>query len=324
MFLKVPLRTLGTLVFVLAVSVPARAADRPLTIVVPFAAGGPTDALGRALAQSMAETLGREVAVRNVEGAGGTIGAERVAKAKPDGNTVLLSNIGHATSVWLYSKLRYSPVEDFAPIGMVAEVPMTLVARPGLRAQTVEEFRTLARGPGSRLSIAHAGVGSASHLCGLLLMDALKAEFTSVPYRGTRPAVTDVMNGHVDLLCDQTTHTAALIKSGKVKALGLTGRTRPPELPQVPVLAEAGVPGFDLVVWHGLYAPKGTPPDVVAALADGLRRALANPRLASAFAGHGALPADARGARPEALRARLEEEVKRWGGVLRKAAVYLD
>ncbi|HYG85566.1 MAG TPA: tripartite tricarboxylate transporter substrate-binding protein [Azospirillum sp.] len=318
------LRTLAALVLLLLAATPARADGPPLTIVVPFAAGGPTDALARALAAPLAEALGRKVVVRNVDGAGGTIGAERVAKAKPDGNTLLLSNIGHATSVWLYTTLRYHPVEDFAPIGMVAEVPMTLVGKPGLTARTVDEFKALARAEGNRLSIAHAGVGSASYLCGLLLMDAMRAEFTSVPYRGTRPAVTDVMNGHVDLLCDQTTHTLPFLKAGRLTVLGVSARARLPELPAVPTLDEAGLPGFDLMVWHGLYAPKGTPPEAVAALVAGLRQALASPRLAEAFAGWGARPADLRDARPEALGARLADEVRRWGAIFQKATVYVE
>lgn len=317
----------GPLALLLMVCLPVHATERaglPLTIVVPFAAGGPTDALGRALAVAMADSLGRKVVVRNVDGAGGTVGAERVATAAPDGNTLLLSNIGHATSVWLYTALRYHPVDDFAPIGMVAEVPMTLVARPGLKAATVEEFKALARTEGNRLSIANAGVGSASYLCGLLLMDMLKTELTSVPYRGTKPAVMDVMNGHVDLLCDQATHAMPLIEAGRLKVLGVSAKARIPELPQVPTLDEAGLAGFDLTVWHGLYAPKGTPPDTVTAFVAGLREALASQGLTAAFASRGARPAMPRDAQPDALQARLASEVQRWGAILRKMAVYVE
>lgn len=317
----------ASLALLVAACLPVQAAERagpPLTIVVPFAAGGPTDALGRALAAAMADSLDRKVVVRNVDGAGGTVGAERVAKAGPDGNTLLLSNIGHATSMWLYTALRYHPVDDFAPIGMVAEVPMTLVAKPGLKAATVEEFKALVRTEGNRLSIANAGVGSASYLCGLLLMDMLKTELTSVPYRGTKPAVMDVMNGHVDLLCDQTTHTLPLIRSDRLKVLGVSAKARTAELPQVPTLDEAGLAGFDLTVWHGLYAPKGTPPETVAALVAGLREALESPSLTATFASRGARPASPGDAQPDALQAQLASEVQRWGEILRKAAVYVE
>ncbi|OYD80403.1 tripartite tricarboxylate transporter substrate-binding protein [Azospirillum brasilense] len=320
-------KLLGAMALVMVAAGPAQAVDaareRAVTIVVPFAGGGPTDALGRELARSLSDTLGRAVVVRNVEGAGGTVGAERVAKSKPDGNTLLLSNIGHATSVWLYTSLRYHPADDFAPLGLVAEVPMTLLARPGLGATSVQDVKALAA-QGHPLTIGHAGVGSASHLCALLLMDALKTAFASVPYRGTKPVIQDVANGHIDLLCDQTTHTLTPIKAGKVKVLGVTAPSRLPNLKTVPTLAESGLPGFDLAVWHGLYAPKGTPKDTIAALATALRQALQDQRLMTSFTERGVRPAQPDDANPEALRLKLINEIERWGPILRNAAAYAD
>lgn len=314
------LRSVGAIALLMLASMNAKAADvanqRGVTIIVPFAANGPTDILGRALAHSLEKTLKRQVLVKNVEGAGGTIGAERVAKAKADGATLLLSNMGHATSVPLYPYLRYDAVKDFEPVGLVAEVPMTLIAKPALKVDSVGALAAYARETGGGLAIGHAGVGSASYLCGTLLMDAFKVQAASVFYRGTALAIRDLINGHIDLLCDQTTHTLPHIKDSTVKALGISGKDRLPALREVPTLAEAGVPGLEFTVWHGLYVPKGTPKEKIGELVNGLQESLRSDALKAAFAGHGAVPASPDEARPEALRARLADEIKRWSGVL--------
>jgi len=312
--------------FLVLVAVQAAAADTPrlppVTLVVPYAPGGPTDVIGRALATELATTLGRKVVVRNVGGAGSTIGAEQVSRAKPDGRTLLLANIGLATGVSLYPKLRYDPVADFQPIGLVAEVPMTLVARPDLPVDDLSAVLARAREGADQLSIGHAGIGSASHLCALMLMRATGRAFTSVPYQGTAPALRDVSAGHVDLLCDQTSHTLPHVRTRDVKVLGVSSARRLEALPQVPTLAEAGLSGFELTIWHGLFAPKGTPAETVGELGTALQAALESPRLKTVLNRVEARPAGPAQARPEALGTRLAAEIERWRPVIEKAGSY--
>ena len=297
---------------------PAR--PRPITVIVPFANGGPTDELAEILVEAMTRTLQQKVVARNVVGAGGTLGSEQVARARPDGSILLLSNLGQATSVSVYPKLRYDPVADFEPVGLVAEVPMTLVARRGLGAKNLKDVQELAK---TGLSYGHAGKGSASHLCGLLFMEAIHSDLSTVSYLGTREALFDLVGGRVDLMCDQPTNTLKAIQAGEVKALAVTSTSRLEILPQVPTMTEAGVP-VDLVVWHGLYAPKGTPPAVIDKLATGLRRALLDPTLQARLSHFGAHPATPSQASPEALRTRLVAEVQRWQPVIRQTAIYAD
>lgn len=321
------LRSLGFLVLAAAAS--AFAADppgssEPITLVVPFPAWGPTDAVGRTLAQALEKALDQKVTVRNVAGAGGTLGAERVAKARPDGTTLLLTNIGQATALSLYPNLRYHPVDDFEPIGLVADVPMTLVARPGFPADQLKESMDIAKGSKGKVTYGHAGIGSASYLCGLLLMSALQSSFATVNYRGTAQAMTDIAGDRVDLMCDQITNTLEPIKAGKVKVLGVSTRSRLPAFPDVPTLSEAGLPDFELTVWHGLYAPKGTPPPVLEKLAAALQQALADPQLKAKLADLGAQPVALEQARPAALRTRLKAELDKWGPIVQQAAVYAD
>ncbi len=308
-----------------AVTASAFAAEAPITLIVPFSSGGPTDALGRALAESMSATLERKVVVKNVVGAGGTVGSSQVAKAKPDGNTLLLMNIGHATGLSLYPRLPYHPVNDFEPIGLVADVPMTVIAKREVAAANLKELVTGLPTKKRRVAYGDAGVGSASHLCGLLLMNALKTDFAVVSYRGMADAMDDLLvSGRFDFLCDQTTHTLGHIKAGEVKALGVTTKSRLPELPNVPTLNESGLPGFELLIWHGLYAPKGTPTAVLKTLEAALQKAVADPKLKAKFADLGALPATPAQARPEALRATLKAEIEKWGSIIREAGAHAD
>lgn len=295
-----------------------------LTIVVPFTQGGPTDEIGRVLADALARDLKRKVVVRNVRGAGGTLGAEQVARAKPDGNTLLLSNMGHAASATLHRKLRYDPVGDFEPVGLVADVPMTIVRRRDLPAETFSQLVGARRSGGGELSYGHAGLGSASHLCGLMLMKAFELNFVSVPYQGTQEALLDLAGRHIDLMCDQTSNTLKAIEAGQVRPLAVTSGERLAVLPEVQSLGESADKGFELVVWHGLYAPKGTPMNTVERLSAALGRALADPELAARFVALAVRPAPAAEATPEALRSRLETEIVRWRPLIEKAGQYAD
>lgn len=316
-----------------ALVLPAHAADKPakpktIMLIVPFTPGGPTDEIAQALAKGLAASLQQKVVARNVAGAGGTLGAEQVAKARPDGQTLLLSNVGQATSGVLYPKLRYDPMKSFEPIGLVAEVPMTLVGSPRLAAADFKELRgvmagttagTTAAAKKPRLTYAHAGAGSASHLCGLMLADALKADLAAVSYPGTAEAMADVIAGRVGLLCDQTSNTLAPIQAGRVRVFGVTTKARVAALPNVPTLAEAGLPNFQLAVWHGLYAPKGTSGADIARLSKALQDALQSPDMKQRLAELGAVPSASQAATPQALRKRLEGDIAQLAPLLKRA-----
>jgi tripartite-type tricarboxylate transporter receptor subunit TctC len=299
-------------------------AGRPIILVVPFAAGGPTDLVGRLIAMEMSRKLGQQVVVENVGGAGGTTGAARVARAAPDGHTILLSNIGHASSATLYRRLPYQPIDDFAPIGLVVDVPMTLVGRPDIPVADAAGLADYVRSNPGKVSMAHAGIGASSQLCSLLLMSALQQPIVSVPYTGTAAALNDVVGKRVDLLCDQTTNTTGQINANAVKAFGLTTGARLATLPNVPTLAEAGLPGVEISVWHGLYAPRGTPPALVERLADALRTALATPLVTTRFSELGGVPADASAATPAMLKEKLASEITRWKPVIEAAGSVIE
>lgn len=290
---------------------------KPITVVVPYSGGGPTDAVGRLLAEAMGKALKTEVAVENIGGAGGTVGAAQVAKAANDGYTLLLDHIGHATAPALYAKLTFDPINGFEPIGRVADVPMTVVARGNLEARDFKELASFVRAGKGKVKYAHAGIGAASHLCGLLLAKALNADWTTVAYKGTGPAMRDLLTGYVDLMCDQTTNTLAQIKAGRIKPYAVTTSTRLPALKDVPTLAEAGLKGFDLSVWHGLYAPRGTPKAVIDRLAAALQTALKDPALVERLAEFGATPAMEAEATPGALQDLLKKETARWADALK-------
>ena len=245
----------------LAFSFAAAAAEqeyptKPVIVVVPFTAGGPTDTLGRNLAASLTKILKQQVIIENTSGAGGTIGAGKVARARPDGHMLLLHHIGMSTAPALYRKLAFNPLTDFEYIGQVADVPMTVIARKGLPPDNFKDFIPYIKQNKAKLSYGNAGIGAASHLCGLLLMSALETDVQTIPYQGTAPAVTALLGGQIDFMCDQTTNTTAHIQSGGVKVYGVTSAKRVPSLANVPTLQEQGLKGFEVVVWHGLYAPK--------------------------------------------------------------------
>ena len=265
--------------------------DKPVTIVVPFTAGGPTDRVARDLAEALRKPLGANVVVENVAGAGGTIGANKVAKAPQDGHTLLLHHIGMATSPALYRKMPYNTMDDFEYLGLINEVPMTLIGRPTLPATNFKELQAwIAQNKGT-VNLGNAGLGAASHLCGLLFQSALKVDMTTVPYKGTAPAMNDLMGGQIDLLCDQTTNTTSQIEGKTVKAFAVTSMKRlsTPALKNLPTLDESGLKGFEVTIWHGLYAPKGTPADVTAKINKALKVALKDPEFIKKQQGLGAV-----------------------------------
>jgi tripartite-type tricarboxylate transporter receptor subunit TctC len=297
---------------------------KPITIVIPFAAGGPTDVVARILGNSMTKSLGQQVIVENAVGAGGTIAATKVARARPDGYTLFLHHNGMATAPALYRKLPFDPLTDFECIGQVADVPMTLVAKKDLPPTNFKEFLAYLKTNKDKMSLGNAGLGAVSHLCGMLLMSAVQTEVTTVQYKGTGPAMNDLLGGQIDFMCDQTTQTLPHIKGGKIKVYGVTTKTRVGSLPDVPTLQEQGLSGFEVVVWHGLYAPKGTPKPVIDKLAAALQEALKDPNVKARFADLNVEPVSSDKAQPEALRAHLKAEIDKWGPIIKKAGVYAD
>jgi len=298
--------------------------SRPVTMEVPFAAGGPTDIVARQLAQAMTKPLGTTVIVDNKPGAGGTIASEFVAKAAPDGYTLLLHHIGMATSPALYRQLRFNPLTDYEYIGQVVNVPMTLVARPNFPASNMKELVAYVKANAKKVNLANAGLGAASHLCGLLFQTALQTEVQTIPYKGTAPAMTDLQGGQVDLLCDQTTQTTQLIQTKRIKAYGATTAKRISSLPDLPTMAEQGYPQFEVVIWHGLYAPKGTPKPVVDALVKALQAAVKDPGFHSAMDKLGTVPVADADVTPEGLRTHLKAEIDKWTPIIKKAGQYAD
>ena len=294
---------------------------QPITIVVPFSAGGPTDTVTRLVAAAMSDDLGQQVVVQNVGGAGGTLGAGQVAAAPNDGYTLLLHHIGMSTAPALYASLPYDPTTDFATIGLVTEVPMTIVARKDFEPQTLEDLIAYVKENGENVTYANAGIGAASQLCGLLFMDALDTQMTEVPYQGTGPAMTDLLGGQIDMMCDQTTNTTSQIQAGEIKAYAVTTADRIDVLPDVPTMAEGGIENFELAIWHGLYAPAGTDPAIIERLTQSLQVALADESVATSFADLGTAPVSAEDATPEALSQRLEEQIALWGEVIAAAGV---
>jgi tripartite-type tricarboxylate transporter receptor subunit TctC len=297
---------------------------RPIALVVPFAAGGPTDVLARTLAGPMGETLGQSVVVENKPGAGGTIAAAYVARAQPDGYTLLVHHTGMATSKALYKNLTYDPLTSFELIGQVVDVPMTLVGRKDLPPGTLGELIAYIKANRATLNFAHAGAGSVSHLCAMLLQQALGLELTTVQFQGTAPALVALVGGHVDLLCDQTTQTIPHVNGGRVKLYGATARSRLAALPDTPTLQEGGLQGFEVVVWHGLYAPKGTPKDALDKVGAALRAALKNPAVTQRLVELGAQVVPEAQQTPAGLRDRLAAEIEKWTPVIQSAGVSAD
>jgi tripartite-type tricarboxylate transporter receptor subunit TctC len=298
--------------------------QKPITVVVPFSAGGPTDTVARLLGVTMGKGLKTQMIVENVGGAGGTIGAARVAKAPPDGYTLLLHHIGQSTAPALYRKLPYDAVGDFEPVGLINEVPMTLVARKDFPPSDLRALIAFVKANKDKVSYANAGLGAASHLCGMLFMSAIDTDLTTVPYKGTGPAMNDLLGGQVDFMCDQTTNTTSQIKAGKIKVYGVTTKTRVPSLRDVPTMHEAGLRNFEVSVWHAFYAPKGTPRPIVEKLAKALQEALRDTTVKQRFAELGTEPVAESRATPEALRAHLRAEIDKWAPIIKKAGVFAD
>lgn len=327
------MKKLLALALTAAVSVGAQAQafpNKPITFVVPFAAGGPTDLVARQLAEAMRKPLGgANIVVENAAGAGGTIAGTKVARATPDGYTLLVWHIGMAATTSLYRKQQFKPMEDFEFLGMINDVPMTLLGKPQLPANTYRDFEAYIRANGGKLNLAHAGLGSASHLCGLMWQSAVKLDksMTTIAYRGTGPAMNDLIGGQVDVMCDQTTNTTAQIEGGRVKAFAVTTAkplSKHKLLKDYPTLQEMGLKDFNLTIWHGLYAPKGTPPEVTKKLNDALKVALKDPEFIKKQEDLGALVVTDNRVTPEGHKAFVGDQVKKLKAVIEAAGQFAD
>jgi len=301
--------------------------DKPITIVVPFAAGGPTDKVARDFAEAMRKPMGgATLVVENVGGAGGTLGASKVAKASPDGYTLMLFHIGMATTPGLYRKLTYSSLNDFEYLGMINDVPMTLIGKSTLPANNYPELVKWLGDNKGKINLANAGLGSASHLCGLMFQSSIKIDMQTVPYKGTAPAMNDLLGGQVDIMCDQTTNTTGQIEAGKVKAFAVSTNKRltTPALAKPPTLDESGLKGFYVSIWHGLYAPKGTPKPVLDKLNAALKMALKDPDFIKRQEGLGAVVVSDARLEPAEHKKFVASEIDKWGEVIKAAGQYAD
>ncbi|CAL8973062.1 hypothetical protein RHODGE_RHODGE_03415 [Rhodoplanes serenus] len=295
--------------------------SKPITILVPSAAGGPTDTVARLIAESMTKTLGQTVIVENQGGAGGTIGMARIARTPADGYTLAIWHIAHATAPALYDGLKYNPVTDFDHIGRITDVPMTIVSKAGLPPTSIAALIDWMKANKDSASFGHAGVGSAAHLCALLFMSELKLQLAQVAYRGTGPAMNDLVGGQIDLLCDQTTNTTNHIKEGRIKGYAVTTKTRVSSLPELPTLDEGAMKGFEVSAWHAMWAPRGLPKEATDKLVPALQAALQDPKVIERFASLGTVPVPLAQATPEALRSQLAAEVAKWDTVIKAAGV---
>jgi tripartite-type tricarboxylate transporter receptor subunit TctC len=298
--------------------------NKSISMVVPFAAGGPTDVVARMIAIPMGKALGQTVLVENAVGAGGTIASAKVARAAPTGYTIFIHHMGMSTAPALYKKLSFDPLTDFEYIGQVVDVPMTLLARKDFPPTSFAELQTYLKANGNKVSLANAGLGAVSHLCGLLFMSQVGVELNTIPYSGTGPAMNALLGGQVDMLCDQTTQTVPLIKDGRVKVYGVTTLNRLAALPNVPTLNEQGLKGFEVKVWHGMYAPKGTPAPVLEKLNAALRVAMQDPQVKQRLTdlSSDVPPIDKISA--AGLKTHLEAEILKWGPVIKKTGVFAD
>jgi tripartite-type tricarboxylate transporter receptor subunit TctC len=306
---------------------PAEAQDyptKPITIIVPAAAGGPTDTISRITAQAMSKLLGQTITIENVGGAGGTIGTTRAVRAEPDGYTLLIYHVGLATAATLYRQLPYDTRQAFTSIGLVTDAPMTIIARNDYEPSTLKALVDHLKKPGVKASMGNAGVGSASHLCGMLFLSETKVQVTTVPYRGTAPVMNDLIGKQIDLSCDQATNTTGPILGKQVKGYAVTTKARLKSLPDLPTADEAGLKDFELGVWHGLFAPKGLPPAIVAKLSTALRTALKDPDLVKRFNDINTEPMPDSKATPEAAQRMLLSEIDRWAPIIKASGQYAD
>jgi tripartite-type tricarboxylate transporter receptor subunit TctC len=301
--------------------------EKPVTIIVPFAAGGPTDKVARDLAEAMRKQVPNSTfVIENVGGAGGTLGAARAAKAAADGYTFLLHHIGMATSPALYRNLPYKTLDDFEYVGMINEVPMTIVGRPNLPANNFAELRRWMEANKGKINLANAGLGAASHLCGLLFQQALQIDMTTVPYKGTAPAMNDLLGSQVDLMCDQSTNTTAQIAAGSIKAFAVTTMQplTTPALAKLPTLDSQGMKGFNVTIWHGLYAPKGTPKPVLDAMNGALQRSLKDANFVKSMESLGAVMVTDNRVQPAEHKKFVDAQINKWGPVIKAAGQYAD
>jgi tripartite-type tricarboxylate transporter receptor subunit TctC len=313
----------AALLTLLAGAASAQYPTKPVTLLVPFAPG-PTDTVARIMGVAMAKPLGTSILIENRPSNGGILAPELLTKANPDGYTILIHHIGMATAPSLYRQLRYKPLEDFEYIGLINEVPMTLIGRLNLPPSNLKELLAYIKANKEKMSLANAGIGAASHLCGMLFQSAIQVDLLTVPYKGTGPAMNDLLGGQVDFMCDQTTSTSNQIKAGKVKVYGVTTLARVPSLKEVPTLDEQGLKGFNIAIWHGFYAPKGTPKPVIDKLSAALQEALKDPVVKQRFNELGTEPMDPKFGTPEALRSHLKAEMDKWAPIIKAAGVYAD
>ena len=297
---------------------------RNVTMLVPYAAGGPTDTVARVIAQSMSKPLGQTVVVENRPSAGGILAPEQVKNSKPDGYTILIHHVGMSTTPALYRQLRFNPLADFDYIGLINDVPMTLIARGNFPAKDFKEFLDYVKKNKDKVSYAHAGIGAASHLCGMLFQTAIQTDVLTIPYKGTAPAMNDLLGGQVDFMCDQTTNTTSQIRSGKFKVYGVTSLKRVPSLKEIPTLDEQGLKGFEVGIWHGLYAPKGLQKPVSDKLVAALQASLKDEAVQKRFTELGATTYPPEKATPAALQQHLKAEIDKWTPIIKKAGVYAD
>jgi tripartite-type tricarboxylate transporter receptor subunit TctC len=326
------LKNLAPVALLAAIAPFAQAADFPIkdkviTLVVPFTAGGPTDRVARDLAEAMRKPLGGiSIVVDNAAGAGGSIGANKVAKATPDGHTLLLHHIGMSTMPTLVRNIPFKVESDFEYLGLVNDVPMTLISKPGMPANNYKELVTWIGQNKGKINLGNAGVGSASHLCGLLFQNALQTDMTPVPYKGTAPAMTDLIGGQIDIMCDQTTNTTSQIEGKKVKAFAVTTpkQLTTPALKDLPTLSDSGLKNFEVTIWHGLYAPKGTPADVQKKINDALKVALKDPDFIKKQEGLGAVVVNDKRMEPAEHKKFVAAEIAKWSPIIKAAGVYAD
>ena len=300
---------------------------KAISIVVPFTAGGPTDRVARDLAEALRKPLGgATVVVDNAAGAGGSIGANKVAKAAPDGYTLLLHHIAMSTMPTLVRNIPFKVESDFEYLGMVNDVPMTLIGKPALPATNYKDLTTWIGANKGKINLGNAGIGSASHLCGLLFQNAIQVDMTTVPYKGTAPAMTDLIGGQIDLMCDQTTNTSSQIEGKKVNAYAVTTNKRltTPALKDLPTMQESGLKGFEVTIWHGLYAPKGTPADILVKLNTALKAALKDPEFIKKQEGLGAVVVADKRVEPAEHKKFVAAEIAKWSPVIKAAGVYAD
>lgn len=282
---------------------------RPITMVVPFAAGGPTDSIARIVAEHMGRTLGQQLVIENVAGAGGTTGTERVAKAKPDGYSILLHHMGFTTGPALYKNLRFNPATDFENVGIINSGPMVVLSKKGLEFKSLKELLDHIKANADKVTLAHAGVGATSHHCGMLLQQVLGTKLTFVTYQGTGPAMNDLVAGQVDAMCDQATNAVPQIESGTIRAYAVTGDDRIPSIKSVPTAKEQGYPQLDVSVWTAIHAPKGTPKEIIATLNQAIIKALDDKAVVAKFEQVGTQLYPRSEWTPEALTARVKREI---------------